>query len=342
MSVEIRCPECDSLLRVTDLSRKARCPSCSHVFDPQQTAGAGADAAQTPTSSLNDAGPSASYRSNDPYAPNPSFPDVQPNAPADWSLQTINAGDVLADAWAVFKKHWAMVIVVVIIVGAINTVGQVLQSGANAVFVEGLNAPELGFVVQMGFGLVFWVLNIWVQIGQMIVMLDIVRGRPVEIGKVFGGGPMLLHTLIATFLITVLISAILVGLVGIPAVVGGVVMQAGEGAAVGAVGGFLFAVIPIIIVSIMFSQIQPIIIDRRVNAIEAMRLSYRLTDGNKGNLFILSLMMFGLGIAAFIVGLLALCVGVIATMVAFGGYTAVVLAVVYLSMSGQPMSIPRD
>ncbi len=85
--------------------------------------------------------------------------------------------------------------------------------------------------------------------------------------------------------------------------------------------------VPITILALMFSQSQYLVVDRDVGIVDALKLSIRITRGNKWSLFLLRL--FGSGLA--IAGLLAFCIGFlfVLPLLYLLGATA------YLAMSGE-------
>ena len=85
--------------------------------------------------------------------------------------------------------------------------------------------------------------------------------------------------------------------------------------------------VPITILALMFSQSQYLVVDRDVGIVDALKLSMKITRGNKWSLFLLGLFCSVLAIA----GLLAFCIGllfVLPLLYLFG-------ATAYLAMSGE-------
>jgi hypothetical protein len=188
--------------------------------------------------------------------------------------------------------------------------------------------------------IVFYVLQIWLTLGQTMVMLDIARGRPINLSKLFGAGPYLLNGIVATVIFSLVIGTIAAVLIGIPAGIGFAVNQKPEGALLGAAGGLLLAAVPLIIASLAMSQYQPLIVDRKLGGIDSLRMSYEITQGNKFTLFLIGIVLSVIGFIAAIVGLLLLCIGVIPAMIGVAGFSALVLVVTYLSMTGQQVVLP--
>jgi uncharacterized membrane protein len=74
-------------------------------------------------------------------------------------------------------------------------------------------------------------------------------------------------------------------------------------------GGMMFFIIPGIIAAIAFMFIQMLIVDKKIGVMEAIRTSWAMTDGQKGQIFVLGLVLLGVNL----LGLLALGVGLLVT-----------------------------
>ena len=274
-----------------------------------------------------------------PYAPTYSEPE-QEIEQGEFGPRRINLDEVFSKSWLIFKKHWVMACVAVLIVGAINFACNMVQN----LVVNGLAAfvqePTVTFGAQALMTIVFYVLQIWLTLGQTMVMLDIARGRPVNLSKLFAAGPYLLNGIVATVIFSLILAAIAAVLVGIPAGIGFAVNQKPEGAMFGALGGLLLAAVPLIVASLAMSQYQALIVDRKLSGVDSLRVSYEVTQGNKFTLFLIGIVLSVIGFIAAIVGLLLLCIGIIPAMIGVGGFSALVLVVTYLSMTGQPIVLP--
>jgi hypothetical protein len=161
-------------------------------------------------------------------------------------------------------------------------------------------------------------------------MVSIARGQPTSVGVLFSAGPHLIPFILAAILLGLIILGIwLIGaVVAVP--VGFLGFQGGgEDRWIAAgIGTFVLAIIPVIVVSLMFSQFQYFIIDRNADPIESLSLSRQITSGNKLTLFVGGLLAGLLLIA----GMAACCVGLL---FGTGPYVALLMAMFYLAMSGQ-------
>lgn len=348
MAIEINCPECQALLRLDDetAGRQARCPSCSAVFpvvvpstpdSPAPTDQGSPNAPRPNISAPLASAPNASAAN--PYAP--TYAEPQEQGPSDWSPRQIAPEEVFSKSWAVFKTQWLMACVVVVIVGAINfgmsmVSNLVLQGMAAA----GNNDQFLFFGVQflMTFGTT--IVQIWLQIGQLMIMLDIARGREVVISKLFAGGSVLVNSLLAVIMLWLVVAGIVILLVGLPAAAVGLATQDGAAVGITAIVAGVIASVPAVIAFLMFSQFQLLIIDRGVGAVESLQTSRQITDGNKLTIFLIFILIAAIGMGAMIVGLLALCVGVIPAMIGYSAFATLTVVVMYLCMTGQYVAVP--
>jgi uncharacterized membrane protein len=137
--------------------------------------------------------------------------------------------------------------------------------------------------------------------GMANFSIKVARGAPYSFGDLFAGGPFFLSVVVANFLIS-----FAVGL------------------------GLLLLIVPGIIVGIGFSMALPLIVDRNLGPIDALTESWKLTEGNRVNIFIFGLIAFGLAIA----GMCACGLGLL--LVAPVGWIAYLY--IYLRLTGQPVA----
>ena len=274
-----------------------------------------------------------------PYAPTYMEPKSEvPSEPI--SPRRITVDEVISKSWLIFKKHWAMTCVVVAIIGGINFAMNMAQNLLVNVANVAINEPAVTIGIQFLVMAVIYVLQIWLQLGQTMVMLDVARGRPIIVSKLFAGGPYLLRGVVAMVAFTLCTGAIGAVLVGIPAGAGYAATQSAEGALLGAVIGVLIAIAPILFVALAISQYLPLIVDQNLGGLESLQKSYEITNGNKFTLLLVGVVLFGITLAAMIVGLLMLCIGIIPAMLGVGAFSGLVFAVAYLAMTGQRIVVP--
>jgi len=197
----------------------------------------------------------------------------------EMSEERWEVGPVLSRAWELLKRH------VGVIVGAmvILVLTQTLFTGINRVLGDMADATEWTVALQLlGLAallvtLAGWAVNTLLTLGCIRIYLDAVRGEQPRIGQLLGEGRQLVPGMIAS-LIT----------------------------AVGVLLGSLLLIVPgvILFVGWMFSLVA--LGDRREGALEAIRVSWRMTDGERGGLLLWVLVCFGLMLA----GVLTCGVGV--------------------------------
>ena len=95
--------------------------------------------------------------------------------------------------------------------------------------------------------------------------------------------------------------------------------------AMGTLAGFLFLIIPAIVISIAWSMAIYLILDKGVNASEALRLSNKITFGNKWMIFgVTFLLAVAYGIGSWLFGLVPF-IGWLLTLCLFVAYFALTL-----------------
>lgn len=286
MPIEFHCTRCGRLLRVPDdaAGQQARCPECGAVMPVSADAPPGA----IPPPVL----PSGAERpAGAQWASGP-----EPTAGLGWA--PLEIGDVLDRTWAIFKRHWAEVLLAEFLVWL-----TVMVAALGALAVRLLITPlprELATLVAVGLRLAVLLVLVWVLAGFLRFVLCRAAGRPTSLAELYRGGPCVLPLLLASVL-----TALVVGI------------------------GFLFFLIPGVILGLMFSQAPLVIIDRGVPVLEAFEISRRIMVGNKLALFVLNL---AVGIVATIVCGLTAGLGALAIL----PFLALLHPVCYLVMTTQP------
>jgi uncharacterized membrane protein len=158
------------------------------------------------------------------------------------------------------------------------------------------------YVGMLGLGsIVDVVVSSFVMAGIMNFSLKVARGAPYAFGDLFGGAPFFVSVLVANF-----ISGLAVAI------------------------GMVFLIVPGVILMLGLSMTLPLVIDRGLGPIEALQESWKLTDGQKANIFIFGLIAFGLCIA----GACACGVGLLLVLPIL--YIAHMY--IYLKLTGQPVA----
>ncbi len=186
--------------------------------------------------------------------------------------------DLIGRAWNLFKPYWLVVVSAVFVGGLVEQVPNGIQQGiiASGTFEPG--DPALAGV-QLVTSLVAFPIQAFIQAGMVRLSLTVARGGTPSFGEVFSGGPKFLPMLGTLFL-----TGIVVGF------------------------GFLACIVPGVIAYYGLMLAPYYVIDQNLGPVEAMKASWRDTQGQKMNLFVLGL----LGGLVVILGLLACGVGLFA------------------------------
>ena len=330
MPIEFPCTSCGRLLRTPDetAGRQAKCPSCGSVQpipgtgetpSPPSAAGPESSAAPAAVPPGTDSGPpslgTSPFAKTLPHGNEPGAPPREPGSPFSIPAGTegiapadsdnpyrapahemvdvaptyrpesfepirIDVGEVVSDAWSIYSTHLGTCVLVGLIVYALQIA---MMVGVFAVFFamaaaagaagQGFNAPEVLLVVLLVFGMIVGSFLIaWIYIGQTIFLLQLARGESPSIGVVFSGARHVLPVVLASIL-----WSLASGL------------------------GMVACIVPGVILYLMLSQFYMLIIDRGVGIIESLKLSARITNGNKVALLLLVLLAIGAGmVAAFV------------------------------------------
>jgi uncharacterized membrane protein len=165
---------------------------------------------------------------------------------------------------------------------------------ALGVGILGIAVHSVSFIVSLAVSAFF-------TAGVAKFSLKVARGEPYSFGDVFSGGPYVLSVFVA-HLITVFAVSI----------------------------GLVFLIVPGVILALGLCMSVPLIVDRNLGPIEALTESWKITDGNRANLFILWL----IGVALAIAGLCACGVGILLVAPLLG----IAYLYVYLRITGQPVA----
>jgi uncharacterized membrane protein len=190
----------------------------------------------------------------------------------EWS-----ATDVMGQGWEKLKSDFGGILGPLFVVGLIQGIPNgIFGAVANNFQADG--EPGLASGVRFVSWLVGLVLSAFFTGGTMSLLLKAVRGQPYAFGDIFSGGKWFGGMLVMLF-----------------------VIQVASGI------GFMLCIIPGVIIALGLSFAVPIMVDRDLPAIDALKESWRMTDGHKGNLFVFGLLAF----CVMLLGLAACCIGVL-------------------------------
>lgn len=288
MPIDLACPSCRRPLQVPDYAagKKARCPACGEII---------------PVPALE--------RTVNPYA----APSASTMAPQDQEFSPpegpLDFGRVWNEAWAAWSRNLGVLVGATVIFFVISFgIGFVLEIGQDAAIVA-MGEPEAGdlfftlTVVAMSIGghLLTAFIQSYFFVGFDRMALDAARGRPVEFGRLFSGGDVLIG-----YFFYYVVFELLVGV--------GTVACLFPGLALGA----------------LFWPGFYAIADRRATFFEAFGYSLHFIHGNFWTSILLLLVLCGVNI----VGVLACGIGLLFS----APLQYVLLATAYRHMAGDPKS----
>jgi hypothetical protein len=263
-----------------------------------------------------------------PYAPPRSQlgPRSRGEPPA---IVPFDFGCILGATWALYKERLGACIAVCWTVLALTWGIQFWQTRLLRELAVPPGDRLQYFLVQLAVFVGVNVFNIWLSIGQNLAMLAVARGEPSVLERVFHGGRFVLTTILATVLFMLVLGLIvLVNLIWIP-ILSGLVGPRSLAIVLVFVVGIAIACIVSIYVSARFSQFPYMILDHNAGAVDSLRWSWEVTQQRVGTLIVVYAMLSLINLG----GLLACFVGLLFT----APFTGLMLAVTYLSMTGQPM-----
>lgn len=239
----------------------------------------------------------------------------------------LTVGGPLDLAMNILKKHFGMILAAgVVYIAVIYGVSTVLAligmifgaAGSGGISFSDPKSMEEFINAQNQFGvwdvisnIIQQFVGIFMALGLARVGLDVIEGKPVQIGLLFSQGSKVLGAFGGTILLSLAIG-LPVAILVVPIVL--LSMQGGEPTPAGLVIGIGIGTILILVWSAYlgarFGFFKTIMVDRGMGVMDAFRESSRLTNGNKWAVIGLYLVMMLINLA----GMLMLCVGLIFTM----------------------------
>lgn len=224
-----------------------------------------------------------------------SAPGGPPFNPPPTPMRATVSTDVIGQAWDLVKPQIGMWIVALIICGAISGA----LNGVSSV-VSALGGEDPGFVfyaLTLIISLVSAVVSLLVNAGMMKMAIHHVRSGQADIAQLFN------------------ITEVIV-----PVIVAGLLMYIAIGL------GMVLLIVPGIIAGLGLSMAIPLVVDQKVDGIEALKRSWATCQPHLGSLFLLFLMLFLLNLA----GACACFVGLLIT----SPITQVAVALTYRNLFG--------
>ncbi|MCH5378327.1 MAG: DUF975 family protein [Planctomycetes bacterium] len=286
------------------------------------------------------ASPFAPQKPSDAYNPYATPQGMEPDQTA-WTgggvkqLQhrQIDFGEVFHTSWKCCTDNLGPCLLLgLVLVGigiALQIVAQVLQFGAAAT-----RSIAIVIVVQLLFFVFNMLVQVAIQLGLWNFGIHLVRDNRADVGELFGIGRFIVRGILATVLIWLITIVIMTVCVAPPAIV--IAVLGGERA----FKDMPFIVIPLIVVfsvvgvaaliwiSFRLFLMMPLIVDRDLDVMDAVRQSDHFMAGNKLTTF---LTMMVAGLIAMAITLFTCCLGALFAY----PYIAVTISTIYLAATGQ-------
>lgn len=194
-------------------------------------------------------------------------------------MNNLGKRQAISDGWHIFWQNWKLLLLVVITLIGV----QILSSVFSSIF-----PSDLWYLNILILG-VFFLLSGILMLGSIAIYLSLVDGKPVSYADLFSQWSLLGWYILGGILVFVITLV-----------------------------GYVFLIIPGIILSIRLQFWMYLCIDKHIGAFAAIGKSWEITKGNTGNLFWFALLLFGV----LMLGMLALGVGILVAMPVVGLATA--------------------
>ncbi len=311
MAIQFRCETCGKLLSVPGGSggKTAQCPECGHMM-----------AVPVETTSFGDSMPGEHEQFRDAVSDNPYQAPAMENTAAEPNFAysgvlkptLVDVGDLFSLTWRTIARRtgdFVILAVIVVLIGlgfhvadvVMKTVCgmQVVQTTMPFRGMDGLYSIETFSLPYSLYGFVAWIALFWIDIGEIICFLKLIRGQAIDYADLVRGGPFLMRFLGVKILFGLAVA-----------------------------GGLLLLLFPAVIFALMFMISKYFVIDRQAGVTEAMGLSRDFMNGNKWNVFLFVILV-----------LLLMIVGAFFTcgfgFILFAPILGLAYATIYLAVTGQ-------
>jgi len=354
MPIEFRCEGCSKLLRTPDESagKKAKCPQCGMIVDVPTGGVARTDATAPPETTQPDpttpkipaSGPNpfapmgtsgGAPDSENPYA-SPSLSggviEGKPTIEGELTHHKISFDQLLNTAWSITMDNLGPMATIGVVLFGINIgltiVNQVIAQGAAL-------TNEIGVIIGAQF--ITFVLNIvaqtWLGVVSILYCTRMARNRQADLNVLSQAGPFMGRALGLTIVLAGIFILLVIVFVGTPAAIAAIVSRDQDIVVISALGGAVVCSIPMLLVVMNFMLSLFFVIDRRQGVFAAMGLSRQFMRGNKMTAFLTVLVMQILG------GLFIMCTCCLGRII-YDPFSILVLALMYLTATGQPFEKP--
>jgi len=213
-----------------------------------------------------------------PYEPPAAGLDDPTGPPGALAPVEIEIVPILTRSWELLRQRPGTVIGAVMIPFSI-TIGVSALTGAVEGVTEQLGSSTVATVVWVVLQVVGWIVPAWLQLGMVRVLLHVARGSSANLASLFGEGQLLFSVVIASIVVTI-----------------------------GVVIGLVLLVVPGVVLALGWGFYTYTMVDQNLDPIESLRESWRVTNGYKTRLLIVSV---AIGILALLATLVTCGVGVL-------------------------------
>jgi hypothetical protein len=199
-------------------------------------------------------------------------------------VEPFSTGAVWRMAWAIFKERMGLLIGLFVGVYAINYGVQFGLGFLGSFIVGGQqpgNPPTGAFVIfQFVILIISVILSLWLAAGQTLALVKIARGQEASFNDLFAGGRYIVPIFVGGLVLVAVALGALIA-VGIPVgLIAYLVARANQDALLPIIIiGYVLALILMLFVMARFSMYQYAVVDRNLGGLDAIRYSYKITQG---------------------------------------------------------------
>lgn len=233
-------------------------------------------------------------------------------------MEPFSAGAAVRRAWRIFRRDPMLILGAVWCLQLMSMFYQYFAGVMNSWLAEQNPGVGVDLLLTVSVAVAGVATQLWLGVGQAIVLVNAAYERPTSLNELFSGGPFfwsyVLGTIVFGLAIGILAFAIMLPLVLISGLVALGFNGQGNGAILSVgiflivIGGFT-AFSGLVYASIRLYLYQFLVVDRGMGGIEAISVSFQITKGRTLELFGSMLYAFLIGMS----GLLMCCVGIIFT-----------------------------
>ena len=258
---------------------------------------------------------------SNPYAaPRADLSGVGGFLPGGLDVPPFSIGAVWNMAWPMFKARMGLVIGVVFGAMVVNYAVQFGLSFLSTMMAAAMqgqgnanaNAPiaaAVGLQLMASIGSIIF--SLWIASGQTVALTKIARGREASFNDVFAGGRYFLSILWGGIIIGACAFGVIVAVMVPMGILGYFLEKSNPGSMFPVlIVGYLIAVVVMLFVLARVLLYQYAVVDRQLGGLDAIRHTFRITQGNTASIVGLLIVAGFLGIS----GVLACGFGLIFTM----------------------------